>query len=133
MHDAENRDEELRTGAQRPAERRLNSAIVRLASLKTVDRFQEHVRSLGVKIPCDHELICGDASPLRQPLIRGPLKLRNRIAVQPMEGWDGTVDGNASELTQRRWKRFAQAGASLIWGGKRLQFLTRGEPTRINW
>jgi NADPH2 dehydrogenase len=118
VHDAENRDEELRTGAQRPAERRLNSAIVRLASLKTVDRFQEHLRSLGVKIPCDHELICGDASPLRQPLIRGPLKLRNRIAVQPMEGWDGTADGNPSELTQRRWQRFAQAGAGLIWGGE---------------
>jgi 2,4-dienoyl-CoA reductase-like NADH-dependent reductase (Old Yellow Enzyme family) len=28
------------------------------------------------------------------------------------------ADGNPSELTQRRWQRFAQAGAGLIWGGE---------------
>ena len=30
--------------------------IVRLASLKTVDRFKEHLRSLEMTIPCDHEM-----------------------------------------------------------------------------
>ena len=92
--------------------------IVRVASLKTVDRFQEHLRSLNVTIPCDEELVCGDDSPLRQPLTRNHLQLRNRIAVQPMEGWDSTADGNPSDLTRRRWQRFAQAGAGLIWGGE---------------
>jgi len=35
-----------------------------------------------------------------------------------MEGWDGTADGNPSEHTIRRWKRFGQSGGKLIWGGE---------------
>src|SRR5262249_6325979 len=92
--------------------------ILRLASLKNVDRFQEHLRSLRVTMPCDAEILCGTESPLRWPLVRGDLKIRNRIAVQPMEGWDGTADGNPSERTLRRWKRFGRSGAGLIWGGE---------------
>lgn len=92
--------------------------IVRLASLKNVDRFQEHLRSLHLAIPCDREVVHGDESPLRQPLVCGRLKIRNRIAVQPMEGWDGAADGNPTEHTTRRWRRFGRTGAGLIWGGE---------------
>jgi 2,4-dienoyl-CoA reductase-like NADH-dependent reductase (Old Yellow Enzyme family) len=35
-----------------------------------------------------------------------------------MEGWDGTTDGQPSELTIRRWQRFGASGAKLIWGGE---------------
>ncbi len=35
-----------------------------------------------------------------------------------MEGWDGTTEGYPTELTKRRWKRFGQSGAKLIWGGE---------------
>ena len=35
-----------------------------------------------------------------------------------MEGWDGTPDGHPSDLTVRRWQRFGQSGAKLIWGGE---------------
>lgn len=35
-----------------------------------------------------------------------------------MEGWDGTADGRASELTLRRWRNFGRSGASLVWGGE---------------
>src|SRR5262249_45976847 len=41
-----------------------------------------------------------------------------RMAVQPMEGWDGTADGNPTESTLRRWRRFGASGAKLIWGGE---------------
>src|SRR5262249_19676901 len=92
--------------------------IMRLASLKNTDRFSEHVRSLGVKIPCDREMIIGEDSPLRQPIVCGRFSICNRIAVHPMEGWDGTADGNPSEHTIRRWRRFARSGAGLIWGGE---------------
>jgi NADPH2 dehydrogenase len=92
--------------------------ILRLGSVKDVPRFQEHLRSLHVTMPCDPKILHGDESPLRWPLVRGHLKIRNRIAVQPMEGWDGTADGNASESTIRRWKRFGRTGAGLIWGGE---------------
>ena len=35
-----------------------------------------------------------------------------------MEGWDGTRDGEPSELTRRRWRRFGASGAKLMWGGE---------------
>jgi 2,4-dienoyl-CoA reductase-like NADH-dependent reductase (Old Yellow Enzyme family) len=35
-----------------------------------------------------------------------------------MEGWDATGDGKPTELTFRRWERFGQSGAKLIWGGE---------------
>src|SRR6266852_7089912 len=35
-----------------------------------------------------------------------------------MEGWDGARDGNPTENTLRRWRRFGQSGAKLIWGGE---------------
>ena len=92
--------------------------IVRVASLKGVGRFQEHVRALGIAIPCDREITVGLNSPLRQPVACGRLTIPNRIAVQPMEGWDGTADGNPTEYTIRRWQRFGCSGAGLIWGGE---------------
>ncbi len=92
--------------------------ILRLGSLKDVARFQEHVRSLQLNIPCDSEIVRCAESPLRQVLLRGEIKIGNRIAVHPMEGWDGTADGNPSEHTIRRWKRFGRSGAKLIWGGE---------------
>jgi 2,4-dienoyl-CoA reductase-like NADH-dependent reductase (Old Yellow Enzyme family) len=32
-----------------------------------------------------------------------------------MEGWDGTVDGRPTDLVRRRWSRFAEGGAGLVW------------------
>jgi len=93
-------------------------AIVRLGSLKGVEAFRNRLQSLGLKIPCDDQIATGAGSPLRSPLIRGPFKIGNRIAVQPMEGWDATFDGAPSESTTRRWRRFGRAGAKLIWGGE---------------
>src|SRR5258708_22472075 len=60
----------------------------------------------------------GAQSPLRWPLDRGPFKIGNRIAVQPMEGWDAAPDGAPSEKTFRRWQRFGRSGGKLIWGGE---------------
>ncbi len=92
--------------------------ILRLGSVKEVQRFKDHLEALGLHLPCDSELISGPDSPLRLPLERSGYKFGNRIAVQPMEGWDGLPDGNPSEYTIRRWERFGQSGASLIWGGE---------------
>lgn len=39
----------------------------------------------------------------------------NRFAAQPMEGCDGTYEGAPDELTKRRYMRFAEGGAGLIW------------------
>ncbi len=100
--------------------------ILRLGTLKDVARFQEHVHVLGLNIPCDSEIVSGAESPLRKPLVRGEIKIGNRIAVHPMEGWDGTADGNPSEHTIRRWKRFGHSGGKLIWGGEAVAVLHEG-------
>lgn len=92
--------------------------FARLGSLRDVAHFQQHLDSLGLAIPCDRELTHGADSPLAQPLIRHGIRIGNRIAVHPMEGWDGTADGNPSDNTVRRWRRFGQSGAKLIWGGE---------------
>jgi 2,4-dienoyl-CoA reductase-like NADH-dependent reductase (Old Yellow Enzyme family) len=93
-------------------------AIVRLGTIKEVARFREYLCSLRLSIPCDNEIQRGDDSPLLATLQRGDLRIGNHIAINPMEGWDGTLDGRPSEHTLRRWRRFGQSGAKLIWGGE---------------
>jgi NADPH2 dehydrogenase len=92
--------------------------ILRLGSLRDAACFREYLRSLGLDIPCDLEVLQGAESPLAQPISTDDITLGNRLAIHPMEGWDGTADGNPSENTLRRWKRFSQSGAKLIWGGE---------------
>jgi len=93
-------------------------AIVRIASFKTPADFQQHLRGLGIAIPCDHEIAVGAASPLLQPWHDSGFRIGNRIAMHPMEGWDGTLDGNPTDATIRRWRRFGLSGAKFIWGGE---------------
>ncbi|MCI0422180.1 MAG: NADH:flavin oxidoreductase [Acidobacteria bacterium] len=100
--------------------------ITRLGSMRDVQRFQEHLQSLQLSIPCDRELVHGEESPLARPLLRGGLKIGNRIAIHPMEGWDGTADGNPSDSTIRRWQRFGRSGAKLIWGGEAVAVRNEG-------
>jgi 2,4-dienoyl-CoA reductase-like NADH-dependent reductase (Old Yellow Enzyme family) len=94
------------------------SSIARLGSFKNAVHFQEYLQSLHVSLPCDRELISGSESPLSQPIVQGGLRIGNRIAVHPMEGWDATSEGNPSERTLRRWQQFGRSGAKLIWGGE---------------
>jgi NADPH2 dehydrogenase len=92
--------------------------ILRVGSVKDVSQFAEHLRALHLQIPCDAQILRAEDSPLFAPLARGEIKIGNRIAINPMEGWDGTADGNPTENTLRRWRRFGQSGAKLIWGGE---------------
>jgi len=52
---------------------------------------------------------------LARPVRVGQLTVGNSIAIQPMEGCDGTLDGRPDELTWRRYERFARGGAKLVW------------------
>lgn len=56
-----------------------------------------------------------DTKALSAPLTVAGKQIRNRIALQPMEGTDGEADGTPGELTHRRYRRFAEGGAGLIW------------------
>ena len=66
---------------------------------------------VGVTLPLSE-----DIGVLRTSVRIGRLTAANRLAVQPMEGCDGTADGAPDELTIRRYDRFAESGAGLIWG-----------------
>jgi 2,4-dienoyl-CoA reductase-like NADH-dependent reductase (Old Yellow Enzyme family) len=92
--------------------------IPRIGALRGIDQFKKRLAELGLSLPCDDHILSGDQSPLSAPLIRGSLKIGNRIAVQPMEGWDGTLDGHPTENTFRRWQRFGRSGGKFIWGGE---------------
>src|SRR5690606_670198 len=65
-------------------------------------------------------------SPLAQPLEVNGHRIGNRFCILPMEGWDGTTDGNPSELTERRWRNFGRSGAKLIWGCEAVAVVPEG-------
>jgi 2,4-dienoyl-CoA reductase-like NADH-dependent reductase (Old Yellow Enzyme family) len=85
--------------------------MARYYKYKTPDDLRDDARRLGGDIP-----LSDDFSVLFQPVQIGPLTAGNRLAVQPMEGCDGTPDGHPDELTYRRYHRFGAGGAKIIWG-----------------
>ena len=95
--------------------------LTRIPSLKTVEDFRRHVAALGIELPCEDQIVAGSASPLAQPIetivINGK-RIGNRWAIHPMEGWDATTTGGATEEVRRRWQRFGESGAKLIYGGE---------------
>src|SRR5512137_1137251 len=91
----------------------------RVASFKTASDFSAHLGRSHIDLAFDPVLESGSGSPLAQPYrLPDGFKIGNRLCVLPMEGWDGTADGRPSELTFRRWRKFGQSGAKLIWGGE---------------
>ena len=52
---------------------------------------------------------------LNQEYALGNITFPNRLAIQPMEGADGRLDGAPDDLAIRRYERFAKSGAGLIW------------------
>ena len=75
--------------------------MIQVRKLKTADEFLAHVASLGVLLPFVHD---------------PPATHADRYAILPMEGWDGTTDGKPTDLVLRRWQRFGESGAGLVWG-----------------
>ena len=96
----------------------MSGAFPRIAALKTVDRFRDHLRQSGIPLELDDAVEAGATSPLGRPFEADGVRVGNRFCVLPMEGWDGTPDGRPSELTIRRWRNFGGGGAKLIWGGE---------------
>ena len=85
--------------------------MARYYKYKSAQDLVEDARSLGEDLSVSDRL---DA--LFQSLDIGNLTAKNRLAVQPMEGCDGTLDGHPDELTYRRYHRFGAGGAAVIWG-----------------
>ncbi len=90
----------------------------RIASLKTIEEFEAYTATLGIDLSLDREICRGPDAPLAQPFRLGDRIIGNRFCALPMEGWDGTSDGQPTDLTLRRWVHFGRSGAKLIWGGE---------------
>ncbi|HWR41891.1 hypothetical protein [Sporomusa sp.] len=67
-------------------------------------------KELGVNLPLGE-----NTAVLRQSISLGSKVIPNRLCIHPMEGCDGEADGKPSELVRRRYRRFAQGGAGLLW------------------
>jgi NADPH2 dehydrogenase len=93
-------------------------AYPRVASLKTAAMFRAHLRASRIDLEFDGELAPPEASPLGTAIEVDGVRVGNRFCILPMEGWDGTSDGEPSDLTRRRWRNFGASGAKLMWGGE---------------
>jgi 2,4-dienoyl-CoA reductase-like NADH-dependent reductase (Old Yellow Enzyme family) len=90
----------------------------RIASFRTAEAFRKHLTDSGIPLDFDDTLGPPESSQFARPLEIGGVRVGNRFCVLPMEGWDGTAEGEPSELTHRRWRHFGTSGAKLIWGGE---------------
>jgi len=86
---------------------RKTHAPFRLADL---DDLRAAIEQLGLDLAVSEDISC-----LTRPVEVAGHKLPNSMAIQPMEGCDGTSDGSPGELTLRRYQRFGAGGAGLIW------------------
>jgi 2,4-dienoyl-CoA reductase-like NADH-dependent reductase (Old Yellow Enzyme family) len=79
--------------------------------MKTKEDLIKELKRLNLELPLsDNTALLGEKVPL------GAFTLPNRFVAQPMEGVDGNESDSApSDLTFRRYKRFAEGGAGLIW------------------
>ncbi|MFM7208953.1 MAG: NADH:flavin oxidoreductase, partial [Verrucomicrobiota bacterium] len=95
--------------------------LTRVNSLKTPADFRAHCVSVGADIPLADALRTGADSPLLRPLKGVSINGRtpgNRIAIHPMEGWDGTTTGGVTDEMRRRWRRFGASGAKIVCGAE---------------
>ena len=96
--------------------------MTRYPQVKNLDSpaaLRDRLAELGVELPVDDEVQADGV--LSEPVrlvdgSAGELSAPNRFAVLPMEGWDGTDDGRPTDLVRRRWQRFGESGAGLVWG-----------------
>lgn len=88
--------------------------------------MRARLHELGAGYDLDDVVAAGGplAQPLPQPLFGRPVG--NRFVAHPMEGWDGTVDGAPTAPTKRRWRRFGQSGAGIVFGGEAFAVLPEG-------
>jgi len=77
---------------------------------KTLEDLKKELKRLSIPLP-----ISSDTKSLGETIQSKHLIIPNRLSIQPMEGFDANVNGSPSDLTFRRYKRYAKGGAGLIW------------------
>ena len=79
-------------------------------NFKKKEDLVEKIHGLGADIP-----LAENCSALFEKISIAGRMLPNRLVVNPMEGADSDGRGAPSELTFRRYQRFASGGSSVIW------------------
>ncbi len=102
------------------------ASFTRIARLKTLQAFRDYCRAQSIALEAEDEIVAGSQSPLAQPLHWQGKVIGNRWCVHPMEGWDGTTSGGVTDTMLRRWQRFGESGAKLIWGGEAMAVVPEG-------
>ncbi len=76
----------------------------------SIEAFAAQNENLQTGLPYSEDIsVLGDKIKINNKTVY------NRLVCQAMEGCDGNADGTPGELTARRYKRFAEGGAGLIW------------------
>jgi len=82
----------------------------KFSQMNTVEEFKKKMTDAGQAFPVREDL-----SILSEPIKIGDKVIPNRMCIQPLEGFDGTKEGNPSDLIFRRYERYAKGGAGLLW------------------
>ncbi|MHA2287834.1 MAG: oxidoreductase [Promethearchaeota archaeon] len=77
---------------------------------KTVEDLKNELKRLSIPLP-----ISSNTENLSEPLRSKHVIIPNRLSVQPMEGFDAKSNGSPSNLTLRRYQRYANGGSGIIW------------------
>lgn len=84
----------------------------RYKSLAELEQSAREVGAHAVRFEHDRERV---KAILARPVPVADFVVGNSMAIHPMEGCDGMIDGRPGELTWRRYDRFARGGAKLVW------------------
>jgi 2,4-dienoyl-CoA reductase-like NADH-dependent reductase (Old Yellow Enzyme family) len=84
--------------------------------LRTAAAFRAHLDRSNIPLEFDEQV--DPSGALSHPIEVDRVRVGNRFCILPMEGWDGTREGEPSDLTRRRWRNFGISGAKLVWGGE---------------
>ena len=79
-------------------------------SYKTLEDLKKELKRLMIPLP-----ISASTENLKEKIQSKNIIIPNRLSIQPMEGFDANLSGSPSELTFRRYKRYAKGGVGLIW------------------
>lgn len=79
-------------------------------AFESLKQFKQKINKLAVNMD-----VSENWEALGKPVNINGHTAPNSMAILPMEGCDGMPDGSPSDLTLRRYRRFSEGGAGVIW------------------